>query len=83
MGTVHRNGMPPKGMPHKRVKEFPRGAYDEQVITDWCRANLRGPMQYCVVEFQPARLASGRSYQFTAWFKYKEDSKAFAAQWIV
>jgi len=83
MGTVHRNGTPPKHMPHKRIKEFERGVFDEEFIVHWCREHLKGPMQYRVVEFQPERIGIGRSYEVTAWFKNHDDAEAFENQWQI
>jgi hypothetical protein len=81
MGTVHRNGTPPKRLPWKKVQQYSDFEFNEALIEKWAREHLEGHMQYDCVAFQGSGKYA-KTITFTAWFQTKIDAERFQKQWM-
>jgi hypothetical protein len=82
MGTVHRNGIPPKRLPFKKVQTYSDMEFNEELITKWAREQLENHMQYDIVVFNGTKGKLNRSIEFTAWFQTKIDAERFQKKWM-
>lgn len=82
MGTVHRNGQPPKRLPYKMVQSFSDMNFNEEIIAKWAREHLDGHMQYDFVKFNGSKGKLNRDIEFTAWFGTKADAERFRIAWM-
>lgn len=82
MGTVHRNGIPPKRLLWKKVQNFSDMQFNEDAITDWAREALDHHMQYNIVVFNGSKGKLNRTVEFTAWFQTKDDAERFQEKWM-
>lgn len=81
MGTVHRNGIPPKRLPFKKVMTFSDMKFNEETICKWAREHLENHMQYDFTVFNGTKGKLNRSIEFTAWFQTKTDADRFENGW--
>ena len=82
MGTVHRNGTPPKRLPWKKVQSYTDMEFNEELIAKWAREHLEGHMQYDFTVFNGSKGKLNRDVEFTAWFQTKIDAEKFQKQWM-
>lgn len=82
MGTVHRNGIPPKKLFYKKVVSFSDMTFNEDLIVKWASEHLTGHMQYDYIEFNGSKGKLNQDVELTAWFQNKADSERFYRQWI-
>lgn len=82
MGTVHRDGKPPKRMLFKKVLSFTDMEFNEDIITKWAREHLEGHMQYDFIVFNGSKGKLNRNIEFTAWFLTKTDAERFERAWF-
>jgi hypothetical protein len=82
MGSVYRNGKPPKKLLHKRVTWFSDMDFKEDNIVAWAKQSLAHLMQYDFVKFNGTKGKLNRSIELTAWFQTKGDAEAFEKEWM-
>ena len=82
MGTVHRNGTPPKRLLFKKVQTYGDMEFNEELIAKWAREHLEGHMQYDFIVFNGNKGKLNRSIEFTAWFQTKIDAERFQKAWM-
>ena len=82
MGTVHRNGTPPKKFPWKKVQVYGDWEFNEELIVKWARENLSAHMQYDFVVFQGPERFSKKTIELTTWFQSKLDAEKFQKVWM-
>lgn len=81
MGSVYRNGNPPKGYHHKIIKNFEDWNFSEEQVANWMRINCTGNVQYDVIVFQGSEKFRRKTFELTVWFQKAQDSKAFQEKW--
>lgn len=82
MGTVHRNGLPPKRLQFKQTRTFSDMEFNEELILKWCRETLVNHMQYDFTVFNGDKGKLNRKIEFVAWFQTKTDAERFRQQWM-
>lgn len=82
MGTVHRNGTPPKRLLFKKITTFSDMQFNEDVISKWAREHLDGHMQYDFILFNGTKGRLNRNVEYTAWFQTKIDAERFQKAWM-
>lgn len=82
MGTVHRNGLPPKKLHFKQNRIFKDMEFHEELILKWCRETLLSHMQYDYTVFNGSKGKLNRTIDFVAWFQTKTDAERFRQQWM-
>ena len=82
MGTVHRDGKPPKRLLFKKVITFSDMNFNEDIICKWAREHLVNHMQYDIVVFNGSKGKLNRSVELTAWFMTKSDAEMFERAWF-
>lgn len=82
MGTVHRNGAPPKRLLFKKVISFSDMRFNEDTICKWAREHLTHHMQYDFVVFNGSKGKLNRTIELTAWFQTKADAEMFELAWF-
>lgn len=82
MGTVHRNGTPPKRLLFKKVQVYTDMEFNEELIAKWAREHLEGHMQYDFIVFNGTKGKLNKSVEYTAWFQTKIDAERFQKAWM-
>lgn len=82
MGTVHRNGTPPKRLLFKKVQTYSDMEFNEELIAKWAREHLTAHMQYDYTVFNGDKGKLNRTVEYTAWFQNKTDAERFQKQWM-
>lgn len=83
MGSVHRNGKPPKRFQHKVVFSVPDYEWYEDSLVKWAKESAEGAVQYEHVMFQGSEKLSKRTVEVTVWFQKKKDAMLFKLSWLV
>lgn len=82
MGTVYRNGQPPKNMPFKIIQEYSDYEFSEELITNWARQQCSGHVQYDFIIFNHDKMFKAKTIQLTLWFQRKADAELFRQNWM-
>jgi len=82
MASVHRNGLPPKKLLHRKTISFMDFQFNEEAICQWARENLEHPMQYDFVVFNGSKGRLNQSITLKVWFQTKHDADTFEKRWI-
>lgn len=81
MGTVHRNGHPPKRFQKKFLLSMPDHEWFEDKLIQWAKENCSGYVQYDVIVFQGPQRHSAKTIEVTVWFEKKKDAMLFKLSW--
>jgi hypothetical protein len=81
MATVHRNGIPPKRLLHKKIETFSDMEFKEDQIVDWLKENIDHRVQYDYTVFNGSKGKLNRTIEFTVWFQTKQDAEKFSEVW--
>lgn len=83
MGTVHRNGIPPKRFQHKLVLSYPDFEWNEDRLIQWAKECCAGAVQYDAILFQGPDRFSKKTIDVTVWFEKKRDAMLFKLTWMI